>query len=377
MRYKLFGGSGLRVSELCLGTMAFGQDWGWGASKEECSRMLTAFAEAGGNFIDTADVYTNGSSERVLGELLGADRDRYVLATKYTCARAPRDPNAAGNHRKSLAAALDASLKRLRTDYVDVLYVHIWDFLTPVAEVMRALDDQVRAGKVLYLGISDTPAWIVAHANTLAAHHDWTPFSAVQVQYSLAQRTVEREYLPMARMLDLAVTAWAPLAMGVLTGKYADGSPANGHARLTKPEMAAAAMLGERNERIAEVVREVAAGVGATSAQVALAWLLTRPGVVLPIVGARTADQLRENLAAVDLRLEPEQLVRLEEATAIDLGFPHEFIDDALGSRFVLGETGGLIVNHRADRAGLPIPRPPVERQARRARDGAGMTTQA
>ncbi len=361
MRYKLFGGSGLRVSELCLGTMAFGEDWGWGASREECARMLTAFAEAGGNFIDTADVYTNGSSERMLGDLLGADRDGFVLATKYTCARDPRDPNAAGNHRKNLVAALDASLKRLRTDYVDVLYVHIWDFLTPVAEVMRALDDQVRAGKILYLGISDTPAWIVAQANTLAGQHGWTPFSAVQVQYSLAERTVEREYLPMARMLDLAVTAWAPLAMGVLTGKYSDSASANGDGRLTKPEMAGAAMLSERNHRIAEAVHEVAAALDATSAQVALAWLLTRPGVVLPIVGARKADQLRENLAAVDLRLEPEQLAQLEEASAIDLGFPHEFINHALGSSFVLGETSRLIANNRADRAGLPIPRPPVE----------------
>jgi len=356
MRYKLFGGSGLRVSELCLGTMAFGEDWGWGASREECARMLTAFAEAGGNFIDTADVYTNGSSERVLGELLGADRDRFVLATKYTCARDPRDPNAAGNHRKNLVAALDASLKRLRTDYVDVLYVHIWDFLTPAAEVMRALDDQVRAGKVLYLGISDTPAWIVAHANTLAGQHGWTPFSAVQVQYSLAERTVEREYLPMARTLDLAVTAWAPLAMGVLTGKYSNSASTNGDGRLTKPEMAAAAMLNKRNHRIAEAVREVAAGLDATSAQVALAWLLTRPGAVLPIVGARKESQLRENLAAIDLRLEPEQLAQLEEATAIDLGFPHEFIKHALGSGFVLGETAGLIDNHRADRSGLPLP---------------------
>ncbi|MBV9604943.1 MAG: aldo/keto reductase [Solirubrobacterales bacterium] len=357
MRYRLFGGSGLRVSELCLGTMAFGEDWGWGASLQECARILTAFAEAGGNFIDTADVYTNGSSERVLGELLGADRDRFVLATKYTCARDARDPNAAGNHRKNLVAALDASLKRLRTDYVDVLYVHIWDFLTPVAEVMRALDDQVRAGKVLYVGVSDTPAWIVAHANTLAEERGWTPFSAVQVQYSLAERTIEREYLPMARMLDLAVTAWAPLGMGVLTGKYSDGASARGDGRLTKPEMAGAAMLSERNHRIAEAVREVGAALGASPAQVALAWLLGRPGVVLPIVGTRKAAQLRENLAAIHLTLGAEQLARLEEATAIDRGFPHEFIEHALGSGFVLGETAGLVDNHRAGRSGLSIPR--------------------
>jgi aryl-alcohol dehydrogenase-like predicted oxidoreductase len=360
MRYKLLGGSGLRVSELCLGTMAFGEDWGWGASKHECSRILTAFAEAGGNFLDTADIYTNGTSERVLGELLGADRDRFVLATKYTCARDPQDPNAAGNHRKNLVAALDASLKRLRTEYVDVLYVHIWDFLTPIAEVMRALDDQVRAGKVLYVGISDTPAWLVARANTLAQQRDWTPFSAIQLQYSLIERTIEREYVPMAQALDLAITAWSPLGMGVLTGKYANGS-ASGDGRLKRPDMGGASMLNERNQRIAAAVQEVASDLAATPAQVALAWLLARPGVVLPIVGARKEGQLRENLAAVDLLLGPGELARLEKASAIDLGFPHEFIRGARTSTFVLGETADLIDNHRAGRAGLPIPRARAE----------------
>jgi aryl-alcohol dehydrogenase-like predicted oxidoreductase len=348
VHYKLLGASGLRVSELCLGTMAFGEDWGWGASKEECGRIVAAFAEAGGNFIDTADNYTNGSAERFLGELLGADRDRFVLATKYTLARDPRDPNAAGNHRKNLVGALDASLKRLRTDYVDVLWVHIWDFLTPVGEVMRALDDQVRAGKVLYLGISDTPAWLIAHANTLAADRGWTPFSAVQAQYSLVERTPEREYLPMARALDLAIMAWAPLGMGVLTGKYAGG----GDGRLTEPDAAGIGLLTDRNQRIADAVRGVAAELGATPAQVALAWLLSRPGVVLPVVGARREAQLRENLGAIEVRLEAEQLARLEQATAIDLGFPHDFI---AGARNVLGETLGLIEDHRADRSALPV----------------------
>jgi aryl-alcohol dehydrogenase-like predicted oxidoreductase len=352
VRYKLLGASGLRVSELCLGTMAFGEDWGWGASKEECGRILAAYAEAGGNFIDTADNYTNGSAERVLGGLLGADRDRFVLSTKYTLARDPRDANAAGNHRKNLVAALDASLKRLRTDYLDVLWVHIWDFLTPVEEVMRALDDQVRAGKVFYLGISDTPAWLIAHANTLAEDRGWTRFSAVQVQYSLVERTVEREFLPMARALDLAIMAWSPLGMGVLTGKYAAGG---GDGRLTKPDAAGTGLLNDRNQRIADSVREVAAELDATPAQVALAWLMSRPGVVLPIVGARKEAQLRENLGAVDVQLDADQLARLEQETAIDLGFPHEFIDQGRNTTFVLGETLGQIQDHRADRSALPI----------------------
>jgi aryl-alcohol dehydrogenase-like predicted oxidoreductase len=361
MRYKLFGGSGLRVSELCLGTMAFGEDWGWGASKQECSRILQTFAEAGGNFIDTADVYTNGNSERFLGELLGSDRGRFVLATKYTCARDPGDPNAAGNHRKNLVAALDASLERLGTDYVDVLYVHIWDFLTPVGEVMRALDDQVRAGKVLYLGISDTPAWLVAQANTLAEQRGWTPFSAVQLQYSLVERTIEREYLPMAGALDLAITAWSPLGMGVLTGKYANGAAAGADGRLARPDVGGGRILSQRNHRIAETVSVIAAELAATPAQVALAWLLCRPGIVLPIVGARKETQVRENLAAVGLRLDPEHLARLETASRIDLGFPHEFIAGARDTSFVLGDTLGQLDNHRQYRSGLPTARDRLE----------------
>jgi aryl-alcohol dehydrogenase-like predicted oxidoreductase len=333
--------------------MAFGEDWGWGAPKQECGRILAAYADAGGNFIDTADNYTNGSAERVLGELLGSDRDRFVLATKYTLAREPRDPNAAGNHRKNLVAALDASLKRLRTDYIDVLWVHIWDFLTPVGEVMRALDDQVRAGKVLYLGISDTPAWLIAHANTLAADRGWTSFSAVQVQYSLVERTGEREFLPMARALDLAIMAWSPLGMGVLTGKYAGGADSEG--RLNKPDAAGTGLLSDRNQRIADVVREVASELDATPAQVALAWLMSRPGVVLPIVGARREAQLRENLAAIDVQLDAEQLTRLERETTIDLGFPHDFIDQGRNTSLVLGETLGQIEDHRAARSALPI----------------------
>jgi aryl-alcohol dehydrogenase-like predicted oxidoreductase len=321
MAYKLLGNSGLRVSELALGTMAFGEDWGWGAAKDECGRILAAVREAGGNFVDTANAYTNGTAERYLGELLGTDRDEVVLATKYTTSTNPRDPNASGNHRKSLIRALDASLARLRTDYVDLLWVHIWDFLTPIEEVMRALDDQVRAGKVLYLGISDTPAWIIARANTLAEHRGWTPFVAAQAQYSLVERTIERDLLPMSRALDLAVTAWSPLGMGVLTGKYGDGRGSESGARL-HVDAGGRRLLSERNLEIAREVGRIAEELGTSPARVAIAWLRTRPGVVVPIVGARRAVQLRDNLGALDVALSADQLTRLDAVSRVDLGFP-------------------------------------------------------
>ena len=349
MRYKLLGRSGLRVSELCLGTMAFGEDWGWGASKEESRRILDAFDEAGGNFIDTADKYTNGTSERFVGELIAPERDRWVLATKYTLARDPRDPNGAGNHRKCLVSALDASLERLGTDYVDLLWVHAWDSLTPIEEVMRALDDQVRAGKVLYVGVSDMPAWLVSRGNTLAEMRGWTPFAAMQLQYSLIERTIEREHLPMARALDLATTAWGPLGSGLLTGKYSgDSQPTEEDGRLGHASARASGVLTDRNLAIAEAVREIAGDTGATPAQVAIAWLLTRPGQVIPILGARKESQLRDNMGALDVELAPEQLARLEELSRVDLGFPTEFLEGLKDDGEIFGEKFRQIDDHRA-----------------------------
>ena len=228
MRYKLFGKSGLRVSELALGTMTFGEDWGWGASKEVSQQMFDAYAAAGGNFIDTANRYTEGTSERFVGEFVAADREHFVVATKFTLKTRTGDPNAAGNHRKNMVQALEASLKRLNMDYVDVFWLHAWDFMTPVDEIMRGLDDLVRAGKVLYVGISDTPAWVVAQANTLAELRGWSRFAGLQIRYSLADRAAERELLPMARALDLAVTPWSVLGAGVLTGKYNKDAAAKG-----------------------------------------------------------------------------------------------------------------------------------------------------
>ncbi|GAA2163875.1 aldo/keto reductase [Actinomadura napierensis] len=319
MRYRTLGMSGLRVSELVLGAMTFGEQGGVGAPMPECRRILDLYAEAGGNMIDTAVNYRDGASEEFLGELLAGRRESFVLGTKYTVSRDRADPNAAGNHRKNLRASLETSLRRLRTDYLDVYWVHMWDRHTPLEETMRALDDAVQAGKVLYVGISDAPAWVVARANTLAQWHGWSPFIGLQVPYSLLQRDIERELLPMAESLGLGVTAWSPLAGGVLSGKY------------TRPESAAGgrlapASLSARDHAVAGVVQDVAGELGATPSQVAIAWTMNRSRAIHPIVGARTADQLRDNLAAADLVLPPKAVTRLEEATGFTLGFPNDFI---------------------------------------------------
>jgi aryl-alcohol dehydrogenase-like predicted oxidoreductase len=346
MRYKLLGNTGLRVSELCLGTMTFGEEWGWGASKEESRRIFEAFDEAGGNFIDTANLYTGGTSEKFVGEFVKGRRDRFVVATKYTLTTAPDDPNAGGSHRKSLVRSLEASLSRLGTDYVDLLWVHAHDFMTPVEETMRALDDAVRAGKVLYVGISDTPAWVVSLANTLASLKGWTPFAALQVQYGLAERTPERDLLPMAAALGLAVTPWGVLGGGVLSGKYRSPKDRPAGARYANDEKFAAMNVTERNLRIAEAAGAVAEQTGKTASQVALAWVLTRPsGTIIPILGARTAAQLADNLGCLDLALEPSHLEALDAASRIDPGFPHDFL--SRGRALIYGKTFPLIDGRR------------------------------
>src|SRR6202041_1660008 len=227
MKYRLLGKSGLRVSEASFGTMTFGDEWGWGSEKAEAQKVYETYREAGGNFIDTANFYTNGTSETFLGEFMQGHRESVVLATKYSNAAPGNDPNAAGNHRKSMMRALEASLKRLQTDYIDLYWVHIWDGITPVEEVMRGLDDIVRQGKALYVGISDAPAWWIAQANTLAELRGWTQFTGLQIEYSLIERTVERELIPMAKALNLGVLAFSPLASGVLSGKYQGAGPSD------------------------------------------------------------------------------------------------------------------------------------------------------
>ena len=349
MRYKLLGNRGLRVSELCLGAMTFGDDWGWGASKDESRKVYETFLEAGGNFIDTADVYTEGSSEQFLGEFMAEHREKVVLATKYTLSGVLQDPNSAGNHRKSMMQAVEASLKRLKTSYIDLYWLHCWDFFTPVEEIMRAFDDLVRQGKVLYIGVSDAPAWIVSRANTIAELRGWTSFVGLQIEYSLIERTVERELLPMARELDLGVTAWSPLAGGLLTGKYSQQSKHGDAKRLDHPMLEGFTDIDTRKLAIVEAVQSVAKDIGSTEAQVALAWLRQQQGIIIPIIGARTAEQLKDNLGCLDVTLDSQHLERLDEASKIALGFPHDFFKGDLVRQLVYGGMRDSIDNHRGD----------------------------
>jgi aryl-alcohol dehydrogenase-like predicted oxidoreductase len=327
--------------------MTFGESWGFGASKEESRRVFDAFVQAGGNFFDTANHYTDGVSEQILGEFVAPERDRFVVATKFALNPRPQDPNGGGNHRKCMMRALEASLRRLRTDYVDLYWVHAWDPLTPPDELMRGLDDLVRAGKVLYVGISDAPAWAVARASTLAELRGWTPFTALQVQWSLVERTPERDLLPMAEALDLAVTPWGALGAGLLSGKYRRGAPRPGGARLAEGGWGES-FLTERNFAIAEAAQVLAGEIGRTPAEVALAWVRARRrGVTVPIVGARTAAQLQENLGCLAVELAPEHLARLDAASAVPLGFPHDFLASEMVRGLIYGETRPLIDDHR------------------------------
>ncbi|RBM21991.1 aldo/keto reductase [Prauserella sp. PE36] len=307
LRLRVLGRSGMRVSEVCLGTMTFGTEWGFGADEAVCREIYGAFRDAGGNFVDTADVYTEGASETILGRLVAGDRDAVVLSTKYSLPTDKADPNSAGNHRKNLRRSVEASLRRLGTDYLDLLWVHAWDECTPAEETLRALDDLVRSGAVLSIGVSNTPAWVVARSQAIAELRGWSEFCAVQVEYSLAARTADRELLPMARSLGLTPCAWSPLARGLLTGKRRERD----RPQRTRPSAA-------------DVAAEVAAELGTTPARVALAWVL-RQGL-LPVLGARTLVQLRDNLGAVDVRLDDTQLERLDATTRVRPGYPHDFL---------------------------------------------------
>jgi len=335
MNYQLLGRSGLRVSELCLGTMTFGEDWGWGAAKDEARKIYDTYRQAGGNFIDTANIYTKGSSEKLVGEFIAGHREEVVLATKYTNAvvgfsgKPGTDANAGGNQRKNMVQAVEASLKRLGTDYIDLYWLHIWDQITPVEEVMRAFDDLVRAGKVLYIGISDAPAWVVAKSNTLAELRGWTGYVGLQIEYSLLERTVERELIPLAKDQHMTVLAWSPLRNGLLTGKYLPENVKQSEAEGARMHTAMMKGFGAVDESIHATVREIVAvakEIGASPAQAALAWLRYRPVPVIPIIGARKVAQIEDNIRSLGVILSPAQLHRLEKATAISLGFPHDFM---------------------------------------------------
>jgi len=341
--YRLLGRSGLRVSPLSLGTMTFGETWG--APEDESRRIFDAYVDRGGNFIDTAGYYAQGRSEELTGIFAAAKRDRLVLSTKYALAVGKGDPNRAGNGRKSMIAAVEDSLKRLQTDYIDLLFLHVWDNSTPADEILRAFDDLVRQGKILYIGISDTPAWQVARLQTMAELRGWTQLAALQVEYSLLERTTERDLIPMAQALGLGVMPWSPLKNGLLSGKYATGAanpadPDGGRRAM----MEAIGYVNARTVGIADAVKGVADTIGATSAQVALAWTLANPAVTAPLVGARTLRQLEDNIGALAVELDAGHLATLHAASRIDGGFPHDFLQmDFIKA----GLTGGASVRAR------------------------------
>jgi aryl-alcohol dehydrogenase-like predicted oxidoreductase len=318
MHYKLLGRSGLKVSELCLGTMGFGTENGWGADRAASFAIMEAFAEAGGNFLDTANIYKLGTSEKIIGEFIHPrDRDFFVIATKYSLKDNTTNPNASGNNRKNMMRSVEGSLKRLQTDFIDVLYLHIWDDLTPIDEVLRGIDDLIRQGKVNYAAISDTPAWIVSKGNTLAELMGWSQFIALQVEYSLLQRSPERDLLPMAKHYNMTVTPWAPLAGGALTGKYLKGGQGRVKAESNRRD--------ENSVRITREVMAIAENLGVEPSHVALQWTRQQGVECIPIVGATKLEQLQENLRSVDLVLPEDAMKTLDAASAIDLGFPGKF----------------------------------------------------
>ncbi|RYF06907.1 MAG: aldo/keto reductase, partial [Deltaproteobacteria bacterium] len=293
--YVTLGHSGLRVSPMCLGTMTFGEEWNWGATVQDSERMLDSYADRGGNFIDTANLYTLGHAEKIIGDHLAKDRGkrhRMVLATKFFGNMCPGDPNAGGAGRKNIMAACDESLRRLKTDFIDLYWMHCWDVHTPIEETLRAMEDLVRAGKVRHLGFSDTSAWKVAQAQMLARHHGWAPLIALQIEYSLLERTVEGELVPMAREMGLGITPWSPLKSGVLTGKYRREQ--HGKTSAARGSWVTSA-LNEQSYRVVDTLVDVAKQAESTPARVALAWLRRQPQVGSIIIGARTPAQMEDN----------------------------------------------------------------------------------
>jgi aryl-alcohol dehydrogenase-like predicted oxidoreductase len=341
--YVTLGRSGLRVSPLCLGAMTFGEDWGWGSSVKDSEAIMDRYLSQGGNFIDTANAYTKGHSEKIIGDHLGkhsARRDRVVLATKFLSNLYRGDPNGGGASRKAIMAQCEQSLRRLQTDYIDLYWMHSWDATTPIDETLRALDDLVRDGKVRYIGFSDTPAWKCAEAQTTAAFRGWAPLVALQIEYSLLERTVEGELVPMARELGLGVTPWSPLKSGVLSGKYKRAE----HGKHEPGRGAwATRALGEKAYAIIDELNRIAEELRTTPSRVAIAWVLGRPGVTTTIIGARTMQQLEDNLAAADVALRPVDVTELDALSAPKLNFPAEFI--ANGAPFV---HGGITINGRS-----------------------------
>jgi aryl-alcohol dehydrogenase-like predicted oxidoreductase len=334
--YVTLGRSGLRVSPLSLGTMTFGTEWGWGNEEAQAREIFDRYIELGGNFVDTANGYTQGNSERMVGKFISDKklRDRVVLATKFTFNTEQGNPNAGGNGRKNVYFSLEASLKRLQTDYVDLYWLHAWDLVTPVEEVLATLNDLVREGKIRYFGFSDTPAWYVARAQTLAEKEGKHGLIALQLEYSLLERTIEREHIPAAQELSVGVCPWSPLGGGFLTGKYKrEGDSGKGEGRLEKMKDGgnpAFNKFNERNWKINDVLVEAAKKINKPVAQVALNWVITQPGVTSTIIGATKISQLNDNLAAADIHIPPELSKRLDEVSALDVVHPYLFFGPAI-----------------------------------------------
>ncbi len=340
MNYKLLGQSGLRVSELSLGTMGFGTEWKWGSDKELSKKIFDTYATAGGNFIDTANRYTEGTSEKFVGEFVASDRDHFVVATKYSLRDRAGDLNFAGNHRKNMMRSVHESLKRLNTEYIDLLWVHAWDSWTPTEEIMKGLEDLISRGLVHYIGVSDTPAWVVSQANTLAQLRGWNQFVGLQIEYSLFQRTVEPELMQMAKAFGMTVTPWAPLAGGALTGKYLKGDKG----RLTE----ASIRLGERATMLTKKVVEVAERIGVSPSQVAINWTRQHKGQsVIPIVGATKVAQLEDVLDCLKFELTLDVMAELNEVSKIELPFPHKFFNEAAVLDVLYGGVKGTMMDSR------------------------------
>ena len=332
MKYKLLGESGLRVSELCLGTMTFGNDWGnmlTGSSKEESKKIFNSFIDAGGNFIDTANIYQNGMSEKFLSDFISSHREQIVLSTKYSLSTNPKDPNASGNHRKNLIQSVNASLERLKTNYIDLLWIHAWDFVTPISEIMRALDDLIQKNKILYIGISDSPAWMITAANMLAESKGWSKFISVQILYNLIDRTAERDLIPMANFSNMSITSWSPLASGLLSGKYNNKKDIESgkNKRLNKYNPYTKLLLNKRNYSIVNLVKEIAKEIDVTPSEIALNWVLHQnKGKIIPIIGAKTKAQLKTNMNCINFKLKREHIQKLATISDVGLGFPHDFL---------------------------------------------------
>ncbi|MEO1400650.1 MAG: aldo/keto reductase [Cyanobacteria bacterium J06635_1] len=357
MYYYTLGNTGLKVSRLALGTMTFGDDWGWGADEANARQQFETYLDAGGNFIDTADLYTNGNSEKMLGQFIKEtnSRDRVVVGTKFSYNAEPGNPNAGGNSRKNILRAVEGSLKRLDTDYIDLYMLHTWDQMTPAEEVVRTLDDLVRSGKVRYVALSDVPAWYAAQAQTLAKERHLEPISTLQLEYSLAERNIEFEYVPLAQTLGTGLMVWSPLASGLLSGKYkpsqAGGAGSGRLATLADSDNPAFNKFTDKNWAIVAELEKVANELGRSMAQVALNWVANRPSVASVLIGATKLHQLKDNLGALDFEIPTELQHRLDEVSKPETKFPYTFFEPGLQGMI----TGGATVGDKPDSYRRPI----------------------